>query len=50
MDSSRREILLAGLALLLLFAIGSTSYAVLEGWTVVDGLYMTFITLSTIGF
>jgi voltage-gated potassium channel len=50
MDPSRREILLASLALLVLFAIGTTGYALLEGWSVMDGLYMTFITLSTIGF
>lgn len=50
MDPSRREILLAGLALVLLFTIGTAGYALLEGWTVVDGIYMTFITLSTIGF
>jgi len=50
MDSSRREMLLAGLALLLLFAIGTGGYTFLEGWTLVDGIYMTFITLSTIGF
>ena len=50
MDSSRREMLLAGLALLFLFLIGTLGYSVLEGWTMVDGLYMTFITLSTIGF
>ena len=50
MDSSRREMLLAGLALLLLFGIGSMGYTLLEGWTLADGIYMTFITLSTIGF
>ncbi len=50
MDPSHREILLASLALLVLFVIGTTGYAFLEGWTVMDGLYMTFITLSTIGF
>ena len=50
MDSSRREILLAGLALLVLFAIGTIGYAFLEGWTIIEGLYMTFLTLSTIGF
>ena len=50
MDSSRREMLLAGLALLLLFGIGTLGYSFLEGWSMVDGLYMTFITLSTIGF
>ncbi len=50
MDPSLREILLAVLSLLVLFAIGTTGYAFLEAWTWMDGLYMTFITLSTIGF
>ena len=50
MDPSRREILLASLALLVLFAVGTFGYGLLEGWTWMDGLYMTFITLSTIGF
>lgn len=50
MDPSRREILLSGLALLVLFAVGTTGYTILEGWTVSEGLYMTFLTLSTIGF
>jgi len=50
MDPSRREILLAGAALLVLFMIGTAGYSLLEGWPWMDGLYMTFITLSTIGF
>jgi voltage-gated potassium channel len=50
MDSSRREILLAGLALLVLFSLGTVGYTLLEEWTVMEGFYMTFITLSTIGF
>ena len=50
MDPSRREILLASLALVVLFAIGTSGYAFLEGWSWMDGFYMTFITLSTIGF
>ncbi|WP_263784713.1 potassium channel family protein [Salinibacter grassmerensis] len=50
MDPSRREIFLAVLALLLLFAVGTAGYVLLEEWSVADGLYMTFITLSTIGF
>ena len=50
MDPSRREILLATLALLVLFGVGTSGYSVLEGWSWMDGLYMTFITLSTIGF
>lgn len=50
MDPSRREILLASLALLVLFAVGTGGYIYLEGWSWMDGFYMTFITLSTIGF
>ncbi|MFB6247641.1 MAG: TrkA family potassium uptake protein [Salinibacter sp.] len=50
MDPSRREILLASLALLVLFVVGTSGYSLLEGWSWMDGLYMTFITLSTIGF
>lgn len=50
MDPSRREILLASLALLVLFVIGTAGYIVIEEWSWIDGLYMTFITFSTIGF
>jgi len=50
MEPSRREIFLAVLPLLLLFAVGTAGYVLLEEWPVTDGLYMTFITLSTIGF
>jgi voltage-gated potassium channel len=50
MDPSRREIFLASLALCVLFGIGTAGYTFLEGWPWMDGLYMTFITLSTIGF
>ncbi|PSQ96209.1 MAG: potassium channel protein [Bacteroidetes bacterium SW_9_63_38] len=50
MDPSRREIMLASFALVVLFVVGTTGYALLEGWSWMEGLYMTFITLSTIGF
>lgn len=50
LDPSRREILLASLALLVVIAVGSTGYVLIEGWPWMDGVFMTFITLSTIGF
>lgn len=50
MDPSRREILLASLAVLGVSVIGTAGYTVIEGWSWQDGFYMTFITLSTIGF
>jgi voltage-gated potassium channel len=34
----------------LLMAIGTIGYRLLEGWPLLDSLYMTIITLSTVGF
>ncbi|MFK7805459.1 MAG: TrkA family potassium uptake protein [Anaerolineae bacterium] len=50
-DSSIREstYLLVG-ALLTVFLVGIVGYVYLEGWSVVDALYMTAITLTTVGF
>ncbi len=49
-EPTRREIALATVFLLLLMATGTLGYGIIEGWYWLDGLYMTFITLSTIGF
>lgn len=38
------------LALLTLFALSSTGHAVVEHYSRIDAAYMTFITLSTVGF
>lgn len=45
-----REVLLGTLAVALLLAVGTGGYVLIEGWDLIDALYMTFITLSTIGF
>lgn len=50
LESSQREILYATVFLLGWLGFGAFGYRVLEGWSLVDGLYMTFITLTTIGF
>lgn len=50
LDPSQREILLATAALLVVIAVGTSGYTLIEGWPWMDGMYMTFITLSTIGF
>lgn len=49
-DSARRDLLLANLFLLSLLALGMFGYSIIEGWSLLDSLYMTFITLTTIGF
>ena len=46
----RRELLLANLFLLCLLIAGMVGYRIIEGWPWQDGLYMAFITLTTIGF
>ncbi len=50
-ENSIREsaYLLAG-AIVGVFMIGVVGYVMLEGWTVVDALYMTAITITTVGF
>ena len=50
LDRARREILLAGLTLLALLVTGTLGYMLIEGMSAMDGLFMTFITLTTIGF
>lgn len=49
-DPEHHGILLATVLLTLWLAVGTAGYVILEGWSVVDGLWMTFITLTTIGF
>jgi voltage-gated potassium channel len=38
------------IVLLLVPAIGTTGYIVIEGWSFIDALYMSVITITTIGF
>lgn len=37
-------------ALLFLIAVGTSGYMLLEGWRFLDALYMTIITISTVGY
>jgi len=37
-------------SLLVVFAAGTFGYSLIEGWTLFDALYMTVITLATVGF
>lgn len=46
----RVQVFIAFGMLFLLGIVGSVVYGMLPGWTMMDGLYMTFITLTTIGF
>ena len=49
-NGASRDVLYGTLAVAGLLAVGTLGYMALEGWTAMDAFYMTFITLSTIGF
>jgi voltage-gated potassium channel len=45
-----RKLFWAGIILALIIAIGSIGYAIIEGWSFFDSLYMTIITIATVGY
>lgn len=45
-----RRLISVALLMVLLTSAGTVGYMLLEGWTLVDSVYMTVITLSTVGF
>lgn len=49
-NNSQREVIIAGLLLLLVIIIGIIGYINIDGYSFVDALYMTVITISTVGF
>jgi len=50
MSVRRPNLRLALLVLLLLTAVGTAGYTLLEGWPLFDSLYMTVTTLATVGY
>jgi voltage-gated potassium channel len=46
----RRQLALVGVSLLLVVAAGTAGYMVIEGWDLSDALFMTVITLTTVGY
>jgi voltage-gated potassium channel len=46
----RRRTALFGIILVTVVSAGTLGYMALEGWTLLESLYMTIITLSTVGF
>jgi len=46
----RRRILIAASLILLIISIGATGYNLIEGWGLLDSIYMTIITITTVGY
>ncbi|MBN1930321.1 MAG: potassium channel protein [Desulfobacterales bacterium] len=49
MDSTRHLILSLLLAFFII-VLGTTGYVIIEGWEILDAVYMTIITLATVGY
>lgn len=47
---STRQIKLALLAVTAVFSIGTLGYILIEGWSILDSVYMAVLTLATVGF
>jgi voltage-gated potassium channel len=45
-----RHVVIALLFFAFLIALGTAGYALIEGWGLMDGLYMTVITIATVGY
>jgi voltage-gated potassium channel len=45
-----RNLIFAAVMLTLIVGMGTTGYMILEGWDILDSLYMVVITLTTVGF
>jgi voltage-gated potassium channel len=43
-----RSVIFAGIMLVLVVSIGTAGYMSIEGWSLLDALYMTVITISTV--
>ena len=49
MESTKHLLISIALSLII-FAVGTAGYMIIEGWNLIDALYMTIITITTVGF
>lgn len=47
---NRRRLVIAGAGILTVLLMGTAGYVIVEGWSLFDALYMTIITVATVGF
>ncbi len=48
--NSLRRVIIGFLALMAIIIVGSIGYMVIEGWSVIDAVYMTITTITTVGY
>jgi voltage-gated potassium channel len=50
LEALRKRLILSGILIFLIISLGTTGFIVIEGWDFLDALYMTIITLTTVGY
>ncbi|MBF0558093.1 MAG: potassium channel protein [Nitrospirae bacterium] len=50
MEDLRKRLILSGVLIFLIISLGTSGFIVIEGWNFLDALYMTIITLTTVGY
>jgi len=50
LEELRKRLILSVLLITLIIAFGTTGYMVIEGWNILDSLYMTIITIASVGY
>jgi voltage-gated potassium channel len=50
MEALRKRLILSGLLIFLMVALGTAGFIIIERWNFLDALYMTIITLTTVGY
>src|SRR5208283_3916068 len=50
MEALRKRLILSGLLIFLMVALGTAGFMIIERWNFLDALYMTIITLTTVGY
>lgn len=50
MEALKKKLVTAFLLISLIIAFGTLGYTIIEGWNFIDSLYMTIITLTTVGY
>src|SRR5208337_286730 len=50
MEALRKRLILSGLLIFLMVALGTAGFIIIERWNFLDALYMTIISLTTVGY
>ncbi|BCB95726.1 potassium transporter TrkA [Dissulfurispira thermophila] len=50
MEELKKRLILSALLITLIIGFGTAGYTIIEGWSILDSIYMTIITLASVGY